>query len=393
MNICIIVDDYMPDSIKIAAKMMHELSCELKKQGHNVTVITPSFDRNKIGITELDEISILRFKSGKIKNVNKIQRVINESLLSHRAWKTYKKYFQHHPNDLIIYYSPSIFWGGLVSRLKKLWGSPSYLILRDIFPQWALDQGLISKGSLIEKYFRFFEKRNYLPADTIGLMSRENLSLFKRTTQTSNKLEVLYNWADKTTIQSSGKYRKELNIENKVVFFYGGNIGHAQDMMNIVRLAIKLRSEEKAHFVFVGAGDEVILIKGAIKKNHLNNITLLPPVSQQNFKQMLAEFDIGLFSLHSSHTTHNFPGKILGYMAQKLPILGSINKNNDLKPILETAKAGLISTNGDDQTLYQNALLLLNNPKYRKETGENAYSLLDAEFSIKSATQKILHQL
>ena len=181
MKICLIVDDYMPNSIKVAAKMMHELASEFIKQGHEVTVITPSPElHQKIEISALDGVSVCRFKSGEIKNVGKVKRAINETLLSFYAWKSFSSYLQENKHDIIVYYSPSIFWGGLVNKLKKIWDVPSYLILRDLFPQWAIDQKLIREGSMIEKYFRFFEKRNYAVADTIGLMSKNNLEWFKK---------------------------------------------------------------------------------------------------------------------------------------------------------------------------------------------------------------------
>ncbi|WP_331774343.1 glycosyltransferase family 4 protein [Sulfurospirillum sp. 1612] len=390
MKICLIVDDYMPHSIKVAAKMMHELACEFINQGHEVTVITPSPELNKnTEITKLDDVTVCRFKSGAIKNVGKIKRAINETLLSYYAWKNFKSYFEDNRHDMIVYYSPSIFWSGLVKQLKKTWDAPSYLILRDLFPQWAVDQGLIRKGSIIEKYFRYFEKRNYAAANTIGLMSQKNLEWFKQTVATNVKLEVLYNWAANTPVESRNFYKKALKIEDKVVYFYGGNIGHAQDMMNIVRLAKNMNSHDKAHFVLVGAGDEVVLVRDAIEKSRLTNMTLLPSVGQDEFKQMLAEFDVGLFTLHKDHTTHNFPGKLLGYMVQKLPILGSINEGNDLKEIVEKYEAGLITINGDDETLLTNAIQLLDED-YRKKIGENAQELLKSTFSVEAAVRKII---
>ncbi len=390
MKICLIVDDYMPYSIKVAAKMMHELACEFVKEGHSVSVITPDYNlKTKMDISTLDGVDIIRFKSGKIKNISKIKRAINETLLSHNAWKNCEDFFVNNPHDLIIYYSPSIFFGSLVKKLKKIWGVKSYLILRDFFPQWAVDQGMIKKGSFIEKYFRYFEDINYKNANTIGVMSEKNLEIFKEIFGNRYNVEVLYNWANNKPIQQSIDYKKDLGLENKVVYFYGGNIGHAQDMMNIVRLAQQMQKEDKAHFVLVGAGDEVELVRGVIDRDNLKNMTLLSAVSQDNFKQMLASFDVGLFSLHKDHTTHNFPGKLLGYMVQELPILGSINKGNDLQIIIEKAKAGLISINGDDQKFFENAVKFLDND-YRKEIGKNAYKLLEDKFSVESVVKQIL---
>lgn len=393
MRIFLIVDDYMPDSIKVAAKMMHELACEFLNQGHEVTVITPSPQlKSKVEISKLNGVTVCRFKSGEIKNVGKIKRAINETLLSNYAWNNFNNYFQENPHDLIVYYSPTIFWGGLIVRLKKLWNVPSYLILRDLFPQWAIDQGLIKSGSVVEKYFRYFEKRNYAAADIIGLMSQKNLEWFDKTVKTGKKTEVIYNWASNEPVRAESSYKETLGLVNKTVYFYGGNIGHAQDMMNIVRLAKNMQNESKAYFVLVGTGDEVELVQTAIKKEQINNMVLLPSVSQDEFKQMLSEFDIGLFTLHKEHRTHNFPGKLLGYMVQELPILGSINKDNDLKEIVEEANAGLISINGDDEELLKNARKLLDDD-YRLKIGQNASKLLTSTFSVETATKQILMNL
>ena len=391
MKICLIVDDYMPDSIKVAAKMMHELACEYIKQGHYVSVLTPNSKIiNSIEFSTLDGVNIISFKSGEIKNVPKVKRVINETLLSFNAWQSCKQFFKENPHDLIIYYSPTIFFGSLVGRLKKLWNVKSYLILRDIFPQWAIDNKILKEKSLITSYFKYFENINYKNADTIGLMSGKNLELFEKHYKNKKNLEVLYNWTDISKVEtSSSKYKKELNIENKVVFFYGGNMGHAQDMMNIIRLAENLQDYKEAHFILVGAGDEVELIKNHINTNHLSNITLLPSVNQNDFKQMLVEFDIGLFTLHKDHKTHNFPGKLLGYMLQELPILGSINPDNDLKDLIDSYDAGLISMNGEDDLLKTNAIKLLNIIE-RKKISDNANKLLKDKFDVHSIAKQIL---
>jgi len=392
VKICFIIDDYLPDSIKVGAKMMHELGLEFVKRGHEVTVITPHTElKKRYSIAELDGVKICYFRSGAVKNVGKVQRAINETLLSYNAWKSCKNYFKQNPHDLIIYYSPSIFWGFLVNKLKKLWSVPSYLILRDFFPQWVIDNGMLRDGSVITKYFRYFEKRSYQAADTIAIQSPKNLEWFERTVQTGKHLDLLYNWAANEPVTFDEKYyRKKYKLEDKIVFFYGGNIGHAQDMMNIVRLAKNLIDEKQAHFVLVGKGDEVELVRAAIEDYHLDNMTLLPPVSQDEFKSMLAEFDIGLFSLNKDHTTHNFPGKLLGYMVQEKPILGSINPDNDLKPVIENANAGFVSVNGEDEVLKKNAIKLLRDNACRKQMGKGARKLLQDIFSVESAAEKIL---
>jgi glycosyltransferase involved in cell wall biosynthesis len=392
MRICLVIDDYLPYSIKIGAKMMHELAVQYISHGHEVTVITPDVKlKKRYKIEFIDNVKVVYFKSGEIKNTSKIKRAINETLLSYNAWYNCKEFLVNNPHDLIVYYSPSIFFGTLVNKLKKQWNAKSYLILRDLFPQWAIDNGMIKENSIITKYFKYFENINYKSANKIGLMSNKNREWFKKTYENfSNKSEVLYNWTNNTKyISKKQKYKKQLNIEDKIVFFYGGNMGHAQDMMNLVRLAENMQKYKEAHFVFVGAGDEVVLIENHIKNNNTSNITLLPSVNQDEFLQMLNEFDIGLFTLSKDHKTHNFPGKLLGYMVENLPILGSINPGNDLKDVIDEYNAGLICVNGEDDILFNNAIKLLDK-SYRDNISKNAEKLMYDKFSVKKISNQIL---
>ena len=183
-----------------------------------------------------------------------------------------------------------------------------------------------------------------------------------------------------------------MGIENKVVFFYGGNIGPQHDMPNLIRLAKSMESEKEAHFVIVGQGFAVDLLLKEIEKENLTNISYLPAVNQIEFKKMLSEFDVGLFTLNKEHTTHNIPGKLLGYMVQEMPILGSINKNNDIEQIIGDSNSGLISITGDDKTFLNNALKLLHNPELRQQMGKNAKQLLNNVFSVKEAANKIVNR-
>lgn len=397
MRLALIIDDYLPHSTRVGAKMFHELACYYASQGHDVTVITPEHGQSERLIkSEIDNVKVWRFSSGAIKDVPKVKRAINETLLSIRAWYAISQEVKPNTFDGIIYYSPSIFFGGLVAKLKSRCQCKAYLVLRDLFPQWVIDAGMIKEGSLIEKYFRVFEKYSYDQADVIGLMSENNQLLFSDITEQRYPTEILRNWAEltpHTLLSDKDSIRCKLSLEDKVIYFYGGNIGHAQDMANLMRLARAMSPYKKAHFLFVGQGDEVALINQLAEEWELNNFTYLPSVNQSDFKNLLADIDIGLFSLSAQHTAHNFPGKLLGYMVQSIPILGSVNCGNDLLDIINDNNSGLISFNGEDNTLLENALSLYEDVVLRKQIGSSAFSLLEREFSVQAAGDSIIKRL
>ena len=393
MKLALIIDDYLPHSTRVGAKMFHELACELINNGHVVTVITPYNDQKEtLKVGKIDNVNIWQFRSGAIKDVSHATRALNESLLSVLGWRAIRHLIHHDTFDGVIYYSPSIFWGGLISKIKKRCQCPAYLVLRDIFPQWAVDAGVIKKDSLVEKFFRYFERKSYDQAARIGLMSENNRIQFVAQNPSRN-CEVLRNWADIAPDNSLPadytSIRKSLGLNEKVIFFYGGNIGHAQDMTNLMRLTKNMQCYEQAHFLYVGQGDEVDLIKNLAKEWSLTNFTFLPSVNQKTFKAILSEVDVGLFSLAANHKAFNFPGKLLGYMVQRLPILGSVNAGNDLEQVINENNAGYIHLNGEDDFLLKSAVRLMEDHKLRTTIGKSAFQLLSDEFSVTSAVAAI----
>jgi glycosyltransferase involved in cell wall biosynthesis len=394
MRLALIIDDYLPDSTRVGAKMMHELAIEFMHHGHEIVIITPGDNKQENRLTKsvIDDVEVWKFRNGSVKDVSRIKRAINETLMSFNAWLAIRHEVKNKPFAGVVYYSPSIFFGPLVKKLKRSCECRSYLILRDLFPQWVIDDGILREKSLITKYFRYFENINYKAADAIGLMSPKNLELFSKKQPELEHLHVLYNWASTDSVQNinpKNSIRIKLGLEDKTIFFYGGNIGHAQDMANLLRLAQSLKEHENAHFLFVGQGDEVDLIKRLVIEWHLENVSILPSVSQSAFKDILFEVDIGLFSLAKAHTAHNFPGKLLGYMTQSIPILGSVNKGNDLLNAVNDAQAGCVFINGEDDALLNASKLLLNDKNERIVLGNNAKNLLVNCFAIESTVKTI----
>jgi glycosyltransferase involved in cell wall biosynthesis len=397
VRIALLPDDYLPASTRIHAKMLHELAVELTQRGHEVVIITPG-DWNQHGqvvVDFVDSIEVWRFKSKPTRNVGKIRRAINESLLSWRAVTAIKERLKSRPFDLCVNYSPTIFFGPLAWYLKRK-GAYVYLVLRDFFPQWIIDEGMIGKHSPIAYYFRAFEHFNYRISDCVAVQSPANLALFQEKCPNHPNMQVLMNWADTVPYKvehSTTSIREKISLSDKIVFFYGGNIGHAQDMANIMRLARSLNENHQVHFLLVGQGDEFELVQHLIEKWNLNNVTLLPSVSQDEYKKMLSEVDVGIFSLSSKHVAHNFPGKLLGYMVQSLPVLGSVNRGNDVIDVINSAGAGYVSVNGDDEAFLENALALISDPILRANMGRKANILLHEKFSVESAADEILSQV
>lgn len=393
MRILLLVDCYHPNP-KSGATQMHDMALELHRQKHEVIVLTPCDRVSKsIEVTREFGFQVVRVKTRNIKGSWRAFRAVQESQLSSVLWRRAKPFLLEHPADLVIFYSPTIFLASLVRRLKSLWHCPAYLILRDIFPAWAVDAGILRK-SLIYYFFRRKEILQYQIADRIAVQSPANLEYFSREFRTQGyRLEVLYNWMSvKVENLPSTNYRTRLGLQDKVVFVYGGNLGVAQDVDNIVRLARRLVDHNRIHFLLVGEGSEVPRLRRLLAEQRLQNVQLLQAVSPSEYLALLSEFDAGLLSLDRRLKTHNVPGKLLGYMYWCKPTLASINPGNDLFEILERNQAGLCLLNGDDDGLCAAALRIANDAELRDKMGKNARRLLERMFSVETAVRQITSQ-
>ena len=397
LRIAIMSDESLPSGTRVHAKMIHELALEFQRKNHTPVVITPGSPNQSTAliIDFVDGVEYWRFRSGYTRGVGMVRRLINEFLLSFRAWQAIDSQVKNTPFELCICYCPTIFFAPLSRKLKAR-GAYVYLIQRDMFPQWAVDSGLLHKNSPLLLFLRYYEKLNYRIADWIGVQSEKNRIIFSERFPRLSNVSVLMNWSAMSPPVE--KYRSDdirvrLNLVDKVVFFYGGNTGYAQDMANVMRLARNLRGYKKAHILIVGQGDEYKLINDLVVEWKLENVTILPAVSQSEFLNFLGAVDVGLFSLSKEHTAHNFPGKILGYMSASLPILGSVNPGNDLLPLLNEAGAGCVYVNGEDALLAEAALKLLECKTLRLSLGARANSLLVEEFSVESAATGIISKV
>lgn len=366
-----------------------DLAEEFKDKGHDVYVAT-ILERKYGGYTHIEEerngLKVLRIKSGNLFKVNYIVKGITTLSLPHLFKKAIKKYFNNIRFDLVIYPTPPITLAPVVSFLKKRDRCKTYLILRDIFPQNAVDLGLMKKN-LIYKYFRLEEQKLYDISDYIGCMSKGNMDYIIRNNKVDpKKLEILYNWKKENNLKNEVvDYRKKYELENKFVAIFGGNIGYAQELTFLLELAKIYRDREDIVFLIVGDGIERKKIEETIEKENLRNVLIRDPLPREEYDQLIKVCDIGLVNLSRCFTIPNFPSKSVDYFEAGIPILASIDKNTDFGKLLEETKSGLWSVTGDLKSYQKNFEKLLNDESLRKEMGKNGRKFFEENMKVENA--------
>ncbi|MBG6073088.1 glycosyltransferase involved in cell wall biosynthesis [Polaromonas sp. CG_9.7] len=246
--------------------------------------------------------------------------------------------------DGVIWYAPTIFLGPIVNTLKQGSGCPSYLIIRDIFPEWAVDMGLLGRG-LPYRFLKAVERYQYSVADVIGVQTPANLPYFSRTgLKPYQRVEVLQNWlAHAPNIGCSISVANSA-LAGRTILVYAGNMGVAQGMGVLIDLAARLRSRNDIGFLFVGRGSDAQLLRDEAIRRQLDNVVFYDEIAPEEIPGLYAQCHVGIVALDPRHKTHNIPGKFLTYMQAGLPVLASINAGNDLIQIIEDERVGQVCT-------------------------------------------------
>ncbi|MDR3668329.1 MAG: glycosyltransferase family 4 protein [Ignavibacteriaceae bacterium] len=346
---------------------------EFVRNGHEIYVLAPGI--GSTGIKVENGIKILRVKTLPIKNVPNFLKGISNILLPFQFKKALHKFYPRVQFDLIISATPPITLVDLASRLKKEHNSKFYLILRDIFPQNAVDLGIMKGKSILHLYFRSKERKLYRVADFIGCMSQGNIDYIIRHNPllSGNKLHILHNYQKlyEDYEISNTNILREFNIENKFVVVFGGNMGKSQQLENVLKLAKDCEEYHDVEFILLGEGVQIKKIEMDIKKQNIRNIKLMGTISKQKYQTLISRCQLGLISLHQDFTIPNIPSKTLDYFNVGIPVLASIDKATDYNKVLDEAKAGLWSYAGDHQSFKSNFDKLYRDSSLRKTMGAN----------------------
>jgi glycosyltransferase involved in cell wall biosynthesis len=343
-----IITDSFPPLRNSGAIQIRDLSLEFATQGHEIVVITPSSEISGFYLLEsMDKVQVLRLKAPRIRNISYFRRAIGEFFMPYMMIYHFKRSsLIDEKFDGVITYAPSIFLGPIANMLRRRSKCKNYLIIRDIFPQWAVDVGLLSKLGLPYFLLKGVERYLYSTSNVIGVQTPANLEYFnKNIVNDSIQVEVLQNWLASNQVRTCSIAIKDTKLKDRKIFVYAGNMGDAQGLTVFIDLADSLHIQKNIGFLFVGRGNAVESLKQDVEVRALDNVLFYDEIDCEEIPALYQQCDVGIISLDKRHKTHNIPGKFLSYMQSGLPVLAAINKGNDIENMINSNNVGRASTN------------------------------------------------
>lgn len=380
-----------------------DLVRQLSSKGINMYVVCPRQKRENLS-TELStqgNINVLKVKIGNITETKSLlEKGISTLMIERKYLVAIKENFKDIHFDMITYSTPPITFNKIIKYYKKKYNSKTYLILKDIFPQNAVDIGLIKDKGLLHTFFLKKEKELYSESDVIGCMSRGNLNyiLKKNDFLDKSKLEVFPNAI--APVDRKGQKEKNKDIlskydipEDATLFVYGGNLGRPQGIDFLLKVVKEFHKVKSGYLLIVGSGTEFNKINNYINDEKPIGVSIFEKLPKAEYDKLIDCADIGLIFLDKKFTIPNFPSRLTSYMENSLPILAATDVNTDLKEVLIESGSGFWCESSDEYKFIEYAQKLASNKNLRWQMGLKGRLYLEENYDIKKTANILLRHL
>lgn len=235
--------------------------------------------------------------------------------------------------------------------------------LQDVFPDSLVSTGMTHQGSLLWRIGRVIEKITYRSADRISVISEDIKENILAKGVPESKIAVVPNWVDETQVVHIPRADNPLFDtygldRDKFIVCYGGNIGHAQNLDLLARVALTLSDHPEIVFVVMGDGPRKSQLAAYVQENHLTNFILLPYQDPSLVSCVFSLGDVSMVMCKPGSGKGCMPSKTWNIMSSSTPVLASFDEDSELCRILQQNRCG-VCVAPDDETALREAILSL----------------------------------
>jgi len=277
---------------------------------------------------------------------------------------------------------PFIIW--LASTFR---GAKFVLRIDDVYPDMLNAAGMLGRNGV---FYRALEKLNlylYQNADHIVVLGRDmhSLVLNKIGDHQHNQVHIIPNWGEIDQIypcpRENHPLLRDLQIEDKFVVQYAGNMGYPHDIESLVETAKVLSKKQKIHFLFIGSGVKKGWLEEQVKKYGLNNVTLLDPRPRSDQNNFLNACNIAVSALVRGMSGVSVPSRMYNIMAAGKPVVAIGDKDSELGFVIQEEKVGWIVPAGNVTAFVDAVLEAEDKPERLTAMGKRARLLVEKEYS------------
>jgi len=281
-------------------------------------------------------------------------------------------------------------WGWV---LKVAYHQPYICMVMDLYPDVAVNDGLLNSGGLLTSILRRLSRFALKHADAVVTIGRCTAEILESDGIEASRIYVIRNWADERLIYpvspEENMVRKEWGFTPEdFVVLYSGNMGVSHDFDSILRVADRMKNERRIKFVFVGNGVRYHQIEQAERK--FPNVFLFPFQPQDNLANSLSVGDVHFVSLRTGFEGLVVPSKTYGSLAAGRPVIYQGHPKSEIARTIKIFNVGVVIDPDDVEGLEEAVRTYYVDASIRKTQGRRAREVAQQELGRERALRRYL---
>ena len=383
----------------------NDLMRKFRDEGHQVYIVCPVERRigQKTHLNDDDGVRTLYVQTLNLQKTNVVEKGVGQLSIEILFKRSIEKYFSDVQFDLVLYSTPPITFPKVIEYVKKM--NPrvvSYLLLKDIFPQNAVDMGLLRKTGvkgILYNMFRKKEKKLYSLSDYIGCMSPANVKYVvthnpevdaAKVEIAPNSVELVEKFHDSDSIGREVREKYGLPVD-KPVFIYGGNLGLPQGISFLIECLCANADRDDCHFLVVGDGTYYQKLENWYKARAPKSVSIMKGVPKSEYDHLVSACQVGLIFLDYRFTIPNFPSRLLSYLENAMPVICATDPNCDIGTIAEANGFGYYAPSNSVEAFSASVNKMLHSDM--RKMGEKGYEFLRDNYCVEHTYRQIMKHL
>ena len=234
-------------------------------------------------------------------------------------------------------------------------------VVYDLYPDSLFSQGFIKKDSFIGRWWIRQNKKVFAKAERVFTLS-EDMKKAVAQYVAEDKIKIVYNWAHnehmKPIAKEENPFLTDLDLQDKFIVLYSGNMGMTHDIDIMVDVADRLRENDRLRFLFIGEGAKKAVIEEKISEYGLSNCLVLPFQPLEVLPYSMGAADVAVVTTDARQSGLSVPSKTYTYLATGAALLCLAEDGTELRKLVKEHNVGRCfgSTQIDDMAAYIAAL-------------------------------------
>lgn len=318
-------------------------------------------------------------------------RLINMLTLGISVFLKALRHFRKGDKILVVTTPPSLPFITAFAALLK--GAGYVLLIHDNYPEILIAANKAKENSIVVNLLNHSNRWLYKYAGKIIVCGRDMFELVSRKTVGLDiPIETIQNWAELENVRpfprSENELLKELEIEDKLVFLYAGNMGYPNDLESIIECAGKLVDDERFCFVFLGTGVKRKWLERELTEKSLKNVRLLDPRPRSEQNIFLNACDVAIVTLVKKMWGVSMPSRTYNILAAGKPILALTERESEIAKVVAEDNVGWTVAPNEPEALLEKIFEIYENRQSFEAMSRNARRAALEKYSLEAALKK-----